>query len=111
MDDYIQFTSSLKSNQMNYHDIDYDDEAEGVSETTHQSAREELEYIGQSFFRNKKMRNLKNGCSTEILFQTHLYMPIGYSQMKKKNLQFIEKFDKAILLVSILVSPLFVKEI
>ena len=44
MDDTIQFTSSLKSNQMNYHDIDYDDEEEGVSENTHQSAREEHKY-------------------------------------------------------------------
>ena len=29
---------------MNYHDIDYDDEADEVSETTYQSAREELAY-------------------------------------------------------------------
>ena len=45
MDDHIQFTNSLKSNQMSYHDIDYDDDAEEESETTLQSAREELEYV------------------------------------------------------------------
>ena len=49
MDDFIQFTSSLKSNQMSYHDIDYDDDAEEESETTLQSAREELEYWTEVF--------------------------------------------------------------
>ena len=53
MDDYIQFTSSLKSNQMSYHDIDYDDDAEEESETTLQSAREELEYW-KEFFQEQK---------------------------------------------------------
>ena len=54
MDDYIQLTSSLKSNQMSYHDIDYDDEAEEEeSEATLQSAREELEYWTE-FFQEQK---------------------------------------------------------
>ena len=39
---------------MSYHDIDYDDEAEEEeSETTHQSAREELEYWTE-FFQEQK---------------------------------------------------------
>ena len=54
MDDYIQLTSSLKSNQISYHDIDYDDEAEEEeSEATMQSAREELEYWTE-FFQEQK---------------------------------------------------------
>ena len=38
---------------MSYHDIDYDDDAEEESETTLQSAREELEYWTE-FFQEQK---------------------------------------------------------
>ena len=62
---------------MSYHDIDYDDDVEEESETTLQSAREELEYWTE-FFQEQKDENLKNGCSTETLFLTHLFMPFGY---------------------------------
>ena len=54
MDDYIQFTSSLKSNQMSYHDIDYDDDAEEESETTLQSAREQLEFWTEFYEEEKE---------------------------------------------------------
>ena len=38
---------------MSYHDIDYDDDAEEESETTLQSAREELEYWTEIFQEQK----------------------------------------------------------
>jgi len=43
---------------MNYHDIDYDDDAEEESETTLQSAREELEYW-TTLFQEQKDENPK----------------------------------------------------
>ena len=54
MDDNIQLTSLLKINQMSYHDIDYDDEAEEKSEATLQSAREELQFWTELFQEQKE---------------------------------------------------------
>ena len=43
---------------MSYHDIDYDDDAEEESETTLQSAREQLEFWTEFYEEEKEATNL-----------------------------------------------------
>ena len=86
MDDHIQLTSSLKSNQMSYHDIDYDDDAEEESETTLQSAKEELEYWTE-FFQEQKDENVP--LTPKITEEK--WKP---AQKKKKVADYLEKQEK-----------------
>ena len=96
---------------MSYHDIDYDDDdAEEESEVTFQSAREELEYWTEIFQEQKDEK------PEEWMFYRNPFLdPSIYAYWlltdEKKGTHSSLNIDKAILLLTILVSPLFVKEI